>query len=56
MGEKIRINIVSEVIEVTAEEMTDIMKDVASYYQDHRSLTTEERITYIKGVVAPYVV
>jgi len=56
MGEKIKINIVNKIIEITSDEMVNMIKDVAIYCQDHHSITTNERISYIRKVIATYVV
>ncbi len=56
MGEKIKINIDNKIIEVTSDEMVNMIKDVAIHCQDHSPITTNERISYIRTVIAPYVV
>jgi len=56
MGEKFKIFIVNEMIEVTNDEMTNVMRTLLRYSQEHPTITTDERISYTRTVVAPYII
>ena len=56
MGEKFKIYIVNEIIEVTNDEMMNVMRTLLSYSEEHPIMTPDERISYTRTVVAPYVV
>tara|TARA_R110000824_G_scaffold382814_1_gene576080 strand:+ start:862 stop:1032 length:171 start_codon:yes stop_codon:yes gene_type:complete len=56
MGEKFKIFIVNEMIEVTNDEMMNVMRTLLSYSQEHPAITIDERISYTRTVVAPYVI